>query len=646
MPNSKIINNYWKPDEVAADIEANSQNNEAVFEDNQNQKKYESEHLSSRQPDNRQGYNQNYRYNQREKYRRQSYYRQNNYYKNKNNKQQKPYDSKPASQTNAYGSSTQSFSEHPAEETDIDATKEELINVFQTERSSNDVPQDADFDKIENSLDSNPQKPGQNNKLEERVQKKPYDKKAGRQVIEMSYPSSKYPTADDAQRNMSSLLSITMEQRKGLESLKKEQKAQNKHAYFNFEPNVSQKEIKEEPAIKAEPKNNKAEENNKTNEAMVFQEPKINSEADVVEALITAADNFVVRRNLDGLPLYPGDRIMTSICGDSYYVSMKKDIYAGERKRFIPEKCLIPILKNNGIPVLTHIGDFSVNECNYSLHKSPYSNSCIQSIANLQDQQVIKIASTLAAIHTIPLDAFADVRDFIPWENDETNFLISYKDLYLNMLNELMKDSPTVFSSFGFPDNPQKVFLKTKGLSKKSHYCLCHGNITHKSLFFPTDYSAVTIADWENAVFAPAAYDVAIILCNLELTHEQEEIFFNTYLTMLGLDAKIFKKDVAVYRALEDVRYGIACLSGTYYGIINGIIRRELKESLAEKLVPILGKAYDVLEVSYERRYKESKINSALEIWFRDRGPGPSEWIPSDPTLDIYFERLKQMQFF
>lgn len=481
--------------------------------------------------------------------------------------------------------------------------------------------------------------------------KTPKPHKPEHTILEVSFPSArpKSHLMDENEKTMASISSITAEQKKSLEN-------RDSQAAGAFPPGINTNADIPRTAME---KIFSTEEDGTAGEAFpdeLGDDTQSDAENENCETVSDAenaikivketVENKLTIMELDAKPLKHGESCLIDISGKKYMVAIQSETCAGERRKFIPQEVLLPALGASGIPVAAYVCSLEFKGKTAVVFTDPFPGNFKTPRSHIAESLLQKIAGQLAALHKLKGERIDSLKTFVPWECKTDAFIKYYNDIYTAMLKELTQDAARVFRTFAFPDNPEKIYKLTSKLSN-APLCLCHGSLDKKSLIMSESEDEIVITRWEHAVFAPAAFDIAIVLNNLGLEKEQEKAFIDTYLMISGHPCPDrFLKDVEIFRALEEVRDGIACLAGTYYGIMSGILCRKQAPLAAERLCPVLEKAYERLDVPMERRLKEYRVETAIATWLMERGPAPSEWIPPDASLDEYFEKLKKSQYY
>lgn len=166
--------------------------------------------------------------------------------------------------------------------------------------------------------------------------------------------------------------------------------------------------------------------------------------------------------------------------------------------------------------------------------------------------QVIKLLENLWKIREFPLLSY-----FENWVKDGDTK--GFYNILVNKVGDIYSKDMSEFSGLykllGIPSDPIKEAKELAISLKERPFVICHSDIHRKNCILDND--KVYFLDWELALFADPAYEVAVHFHKITYTEDEEIRFKKLLNNILPYDKNEFWNDVSIYLKLEKIKSAI-----------------------------------------------------------------------------------------
>ncbi|NTU78442.1 MAG: aminoglycoside phosphotransferase family protein [Chloroflexales bacterium] len=177
----------------------------------------------------------------------------------------------------------------------------------------------------------------------------------------------------------------------------------------------------------------------------------------------------------------------------------------------------------------------------------------------LPDWVAPQLAAQLARLHAIPPGALADrCVDLAPSPATQ-QFLHALLRFTAAIYHTWLPCFGSLYQALAIPAQPFAVVEAQVGQLCPRPFVLCHCDVHRKNLILNPETQQLTLLDWEIALVADPAYDLAVHFHKMGYAPEQEETFVRGYLAHSGSagDVASWQAQIAIYRSLERVKSAI-----------------------------------------------------------------------------------------
>ncbi|MEI7771989.1 MAG: aminoglycoside phosphotransferase family protein [Chloroflexales bacterium] len=169
------------------------------------------------------------------------------------------------------------------------------------------------------------------------------------------------------------------------------------------------------------------------------------------------------------------------------------------------------------------------------------------------------LAAQLARLHALPPDTLAPACADLATSPDTRPFLRALLRFTEAIYQTWLPQVAPLYRALHIPAQPFAIVAAQVDQLRPHPFVLCHCDVHRKNLILHPDAPQLTMLDWEIALVADPAYDIAVHFHKMGYTPEQEAAFLHAYLAHTGAadDVGTWAGQIAIYRSLERVKSAI-----------------------------------------------------------------------------------------
>lgn len=223
--------------------------------------------------------------------------------------------------------------------------------------------------------------------------------------------------------------------------------------------------------------------------------------------------------------------------------------------RAIPEAAVLPVVEAGGLaaPRLLHAdsaGRFAI----HSFIPGERLDRLYPVRAPLPDWPAPDLAAQLARLHALDPASLAPYSAGLPPSPDSAALHRLVVGFTKRVFAPLADHNAWLYRRLGVPPQPLDVVYADARDLAPARFTICHCDVHRRNLIVDPGAARLTMIDWELALVADPALDIAIHLHRMRYQPHQEQLFLSEYLLRRGEPAAGFLARVTVYRRHEQVR--------------------------------------------------------------------------------------------